>query len=251
MGSQRDLLKEALRERSPLRNALNARGLTLLDIVGGVGTTAAKAYEQDIKGYLDTNWSASLEDLIGLKMDPVKVLQKEFGEIMSLIGEPRQKKLSDDLQGEIDKLDRQLVIQRMVKAGKIVRHKDRYLHGDEITGSWKTVGAKIIEDLGIDPLKKGAVDAFVTAIHKSELKVKKVGSGEVHGYLEYRNKRAETMNVRYKQGHFKAGQGRVFRGRQWNLLALIKINAPKGLEKMKRKQLGIPPRSRSWRKWLY
>lgn len=138
----------------------------------------------------------------------------------------------------------------MVKAKKIGLHKDRYLHRDVITGSWNTVGAKIIKDLGILRLKV-PVDAFVKAIHESELKVEKVGGGEVFGYLEYRAKRAERMNITYKRGHFKVGQGRVFRGRQREVTALIEINAPKGLEKKKRELLGISPRSRSSKNWLY
>jgi len=57
-------------------------------------------------------------------------------------------------------------------------------------------------------------------------------------------------NVKYKQGYFKAGQGRAFQGRLRNLTALVQIIAPKGLEQKKRQQLGIPPRSRSVKRWL-
>jgi hypothetical protein len=251
MGSHRDIYGETLRENSPLQKALEARGLTLQDIIDDiVGTSAENAYEHSIRDFLDRKWFASLEDLISLTMDSARLFKDKYGEIMAVAGEPRQKVLSEILQKKINKLDRKHVIEGMVKARKIGRHKDRYLHRDVITGSWKTVGATIIEDLGISHLKV-EVNAFVKAIHDSELKVKKVGAGEVFGYLEYRSRRSEMTSVKYMQGYFKAGQGRAFRGRPRNLTALIEINAPKNLEKKKREQLGIPPRSRSSRNRLY
>ena len=241
MGSRRDLLREALRERSPVWKALKAHGLTLQDIIDDMETTAVNAYEHRIRDCLDTDWFASfsLQDLIGLKLDSVKILQEEFGTIMVALGEAQQKILSDNLQGEIDKLDRQLVLQRMVKAVKIGRHKERYLHRDVITGSWKTVGAKIIEDLGIVHPFNVEVDAFVTAIRTSELKVKKVGGGQVDGWLECRNSKGEANHVTYRAGYFKVGQGAILSG---TLTVLVQINA-QGLDSSKKKRLGIKPRS--------
>src|SRR5208282_398373 len=103
-------------------------------------TTAVNAYERKIKSYLNSEWFATLQDLVSLKLDPIEMLQNEFGSsIMAAVGEARQKILSEILQKEIDKLKRQLVIDKMVKSKKIGRHKDMYLHRDVITGSWKTV----------------------------------------------------------------------------------------------------------------
>jgi hypothetical protein len=250
MGSLRGIRREALRELSLLRKALQARGLTLQAIIDGRRTTAANAYENTIRVYLDTSWSASLQDLIRLHIDPLEVLQNEFGEIMAAAGEARREALANILQAEIAKLDREFIIQRMAKARRIGRHKERYVHRDVITGSWRTVGAKINKDLGIDSLRV-AVNAMVKGIHESELKVKEVGSGEVYGYLLYRTT-GKSLSVNYSRGCFKVAPDTAGRGdRQRFLSVLVEISAPKGLDKRKKRKLGIEPTSSSVRNRLY
>lgn len=239
MGSRRDMDREARREDSPLWKALNARGLTLQDIINDMGSTAVNAYEHRVRDYLNSTWFAPLQDLIALKLDSAKALQDEYGKIMSVAGEMRQKALSEILQKEVEKLDREHIIQRMLKAKKIGRHKERYQHRDVITGSWKTVGAKIIEDLGIVQPFDLDVDYFVTAIRASEVKVKKVGGGQVEGWLESRNSKGKVNHVTYRAGYFKVGQGAILPGA---MKLLVQINA-QGLDSSKKKRLGIEPQS--------